>query len=198
MVNQGRVFHRTNVTICEALVTWMVASFLLIDLLVPVGVIAVFTLVGVALGLGARRRRVRVKVQRMSAAARIPGYAYLDDSGADLHVVLTEPRLLPAGGRAILPFGIALELPRGYEAQVRPRSGLTARGILVVLGTVDEGYRGEVGVVVLNTSAEDFTITPGDRIAQLVIAPSTRAEFVQVDKVRPTSRGARGWGSSGV
>ena len=110
-------------------------------------------------------------------------------------------KTLPAQERALIGTGIALELPVGYEAQVRPRSGLALKHGVTVLnspGTIDADYRGEVRVLLVNLSALPFAIKTGDRIAQLVIAPVARAQLVEVDALDPTGRGAGGYGSTGV
>jgi dUTP pyrophosphatase len=109
--------------------------------------------------------------------------------------------ILPPGGRALVPSGIAIALPSGFEAQVRPRSGLAVTFGVTVLnapGTVDADYRGEVKVPIINHGGDAFTITRGMRIAQLVIAPVTRAAIVEVRELSATARGAGGFGSTGV
>jgi dUTP pyrophosphatase len=129
----------------------------------------------------------------------VPAYAHPGDAGADL-CAATEV-VLPPGGRATVGTGIAVAVPDGYAAFVHPRSGLASRhGITLVNapGTVDAGYRGEVKVVLLNTDpAEPFTVRRGDRIAQLVVQPVTRARFLDSDELPPTPRGDGGFGSTG-
>lgn len=122
-------------------------------------------------------------------------------AGMDLRANLEKPRTLKSLERAIIPTGLFMELPIGTEAQVRPRSGLAAKKGITVLnapGTIDADYRGEVGVILVNLSAEDFTIEDGERIAQMVIAKHERAEWVEVDVLSSTDRGAGGFGSTGV
>jgi dUTP pyrophosphatase len=138
-------------------------------------------------------------VRRLDPDLPLPAYAHPGDAGADL-CAATEV-VLPPGGRATVGTGIAVAVPDGYAAFVHPRSGLASRhGITLVNapGTVDAGYRGEVKVVLLNTDpAEPFTVRRGDRIAQLVVQPVTRARFVDSDELPPTPRGDGGFGSTG-
>lgn len=132
---------------------------------------------------------------------QLPHYETLASAGMDLRANITEPITLKSLERAIVPTGIFIELPVGYEAQVRPRSGLAAKKGITVLnapGTVDADYRGEVGVILVNLSAENFTIENGERIAQMVIAKHERAEWVKVDSLSETDRGAGGFGSTGT
>lgn len=119
----------------------------------------------------------------------------------DLRAHLETPITLKPLQRALVPTGIFLELPLGLEAQVRPRSGLAAKMGITVLnapGTVDADYRGEVGVILVNLSQEDFTVENGERIAQLVIAKHERAEWLEVESLGQTERGAGGFGSTGT
>lgn len=106
--------------------------------------------------------------------------------------------LLAHGDRVSLPCGFAFEVPLGYELQVRPRSGLSANGIVGTFGTVDSDYRGEVRVILTNQSGEDFTISHGDRIAQGVIAPVSRVTLEEAEELTPTERGGNGFGSTGT
>lgn len=132
---------------------------------------------------------------------QLPHYETLASAGMDLRANITEPITLKSLERAIVPTGIFIELPVGYEAQVRPRSGLAAKKGITVLnapGTVDADYRGEVGVILANLSADDFTIENGERIAQMVIAKHERAEWVKVDSLSETDRGSGGFGSTGT
>jgi dUTP pyrophosphatase len=130
-----------------------------------------------------------------------PAYATSGAAGADLAAAVTSDLLLAPLERAAVPTGLKLAIPEGYEGQVRPRSGLALKHGLTVAnapGTVDADYRGEVKVVVVNLGAAPVTISRGDRIAQLVIAPVTRAAFEKVARVADTERGAGGFGSTGV
>ncbi|WP_318343208.1 dUTP diphosphatase [Flagellimonas baculiformis] len=132
---------------------------------------------------------------------KLPHYETLASAGMDLRANLEAPVVLKPLGRAIVPTGIFMELPVGYEAQVRPRSGLAAKKGVTVLnapGTIDADYRGEVGVILVNLSNEDFTVENGERVAQMVIAKHERAEWVEVETLSETDRGAGGFGSTGV
>ncbi|MEJ1221541.1 dUTP diphosphatase [Sediminicola sp. 1XM1-17] len=131
----------------------------------------------------------------------LPHYETIASAGMDLRASITEPISLEPLGRAIVPTGLFIELPMGFEAQVRPRSGLAAKKGITVLnapGTVDADYRGEIGVILVNLSKEPFTIENGERIAQLVIAKHERAEWILVKELSKTERGEGGFGSTGV
>ncbi len=131
----------------------------------------------------------------------LPNYETIASAGMDLRANLTEPIELKPLERAIVKTGLFIELPLGYEAQVRPRSGLAAKRGITVLnspGTVDADYRGEIGVILVNLSNENFVVENGERIAQLVIAKHERADWVSVEELSETSRGAGGFGSTGV
>ncbi len=145
---------------------------------------------------------VTVRIRRLPHAdgLPLPAYASAGAAGADLVAAVSEPVTLAPGGRAAVPTGLVIELPAGYEGQVRPRSGLAFHhGVTVANapGTVDADYRGEVRVVLVNLGDEPVTVARGDRIAQLVVAPVTRAEFVADDRLSATGRGAGGFGSTG-
>ena len=136
-----------------------------------------------------------------TSSHQLPSYETIASAGMDLRASLDEPVLLSPMGRAIIKTGLFIELPIGYEAQVRPRSGLAAKKGITVLnspGTVDADYRGEIGVILVNLSTEAFTIENGERIAQLVIAKHERAEWEEVEVLTETTRGAGGFGSTGV
>lgn len=131
----------------------------------------------------------------------LPHYETIASAGMDLRANISEPRILKPLERSIVGTGLFIELPVGIEAQVRPRSGLAAKKGITVLnapGTVDADYRGEIGVILVNLSNEDFIINKGERIAQLVIAKHERAEWNQVEILSETSRGEGGFGSTGV
>ncbi|MBN9524580.1 MAG: dUTP diphosphatase [Alphaproteobacteria bacterium] len=131
----------------------------------------------------------------------LPAYATAGAAGLDVVAAVAEPVTLAPGERRLIPTGLAIALPAGYEAQVRPRSGLALKhGIALVNspGTIDEDYRGEVGIILINLGSDSFTINRGDRIAQLVVAPVTRALLAEVDDLPDTARGAGGFGSTGV
>jgi len=131
----------------------------------------------------------------------LPSYETIASAGMDIRANVAEPSTLKPLQRAIVKTGLFIELPIGYEAQVRPRSGLAAKKGITVLnspGTIDADYRGEIGVILVNLSNEDFTIENGERIAQLVIAKHERAVWEEVEVLSDTTRGAGGFGSTGV
>jgi dUTP pyrophosphatase len=148
---------------------------------------------------------VRVFVSRVAGRGGeplpLPAYETAGSSGMDLRADLTEPVELPPMGRARIPTGLAMALPEGYEAQIRPRSGLAARHGITCLnspGTIDSDYRGEIQVVLANLSTEPFRVARGDRIAQLVVAPVVRALLAEVDSLDETARGSGGFGHTGA
>jgi len=148
---------------------------------------------------------IDVAIQRLAHAASLPlpEYHSADAAGMDLRAALPEdaPLTLRPMARALVPTGMAIALPPGYEAQVRPRSGLAYRhgiGVLNAPGTIDADYRGEVQVLLINLGAEDFVVERGMRIAQLVVAPVTRANLRLVDGLPETQRGPGGFGSTGA
>ena len=148
---------------------------------------------------------VRVPVRYRMAAAFTdlapPVYASDGAAGADLRAALEKPLIVAPGERILVPTGLVLEIPRGFEGQVRARSGLALKQGLALangVGTIDADYRGEVGVLVVNLGAEPVTLTRGDRIAQIVIAPVARAIFEGVADLVDTARGAGGFGSTGA
>lgn len=131
----------------------------------------------------------------------LPAYAKAGDAGFDLRAAIDAPVQLGPGERMIVPTGLKMAIPGGYEVQVRPRSGLVAKEGLTVLntpGTIDSGYRGEVGVIAYNASDEPVIINRGDRIAQAVMAPVIEAQIYFVEALDETERGAHGFGSTGV
>ncbi|KSU66940.1 MULTISPECIES: dUTP diphosphatase [Micrococcaceae] len=142
---------------------------------------------------------ISISIKMLDSDLPVPNYAHPSDAGADLHA--REGLVLEPGERALVRTGIALAIPHGYVGLVHPRSGLaTKHGITVVNapGTVDAGYRGEIMVTLLNTDkAEAFTINRGDRIAQLVIQKVEQAQFIEVESLEETARGAGGFGSTG-
>jgi len=139
-----------------------------------------------------------VAFKRIHPDAILPAYAHEGDVGMDVRSV--EDVVIPRGGRALVHTGLVMALPMGWEAQVRPRSGLALKHGVTVLntpGTIDAGYRGEVGVILANFGDSDFSVAKGDKVAQIVIAPVTRAEIVETEAVDETERGAGGFGSTG-
>ena len=143
---------------------------------------------------------VRIEWKRLSPLARIPAYQTSLAAGMDVHAAITEPMLLEPNRVVLVPTGFALAIPEGFEAQVRPRSGLsTKHGVTVpnAPGTIDADYRGEVMVALINLGREDFTVEPGMRVAQLVFAPVARADITEVSELSSTERGTGGFGSTG-
>ncbi len=143
---------------------------------------------------------VRVRVVR-TTDQQLPAYETELSAGMDVRAKLDRPIVLHPGARTLIPTGLYMEIPPGYEVQVRPRSGLAYKRGLTVLnapGTIDADYRGELGVLLINTSNESQTIDPGERIAQLVISPVYRIEWLEVDELGKTDRGSGGFGSTGV
>ena len=131
----------------------------------------------------------------------LPEYATSQSAGMDLRANLDEPITLRPMERRLIPTGLYIALPAGYEAQVRPRSGLALKKGITVLnspGTIDADYRGEVGVLLINLSQEDFVVNDGERIAQMVIARHEQGEFIAVDVLDETERGTGGYGHTGV
>ncbi len=131
----------------------------------------------------------------------LPAYATPDSAGMDLLAAVGEPITLAPGERRLVPTGLAIALPTGFEAQVRPRSGLALKQGVTVLnapGTVDADYRGEVGVILINHGQAAFTIQRGDRIAQLVVAPVVQAGWTEAETLADSQRGSGGFGSTGV
>ena len=131
----------------------------------------------------------------------LPAYATAQSAGMDLRANIDAPVVLKPMERRLIPTGLFIALPQGYEAQVRPRSGLALKKGITVLnspGTIDADYRGEIGVLLINLSSEDFVVNDGERIAQLVIARHETAEFIEVDVLNETERGAGGYGHTGV
>ena len=132
---------------------------------------------------------------------QLPQYATEQSAGVDLRANLDEPIVLKPLERKLVPTGLFIALPKGYEAQVRPRSGLAIKKGVTVLnspGTIDADYRGEICVIIVNFSADDFVVEDGERIAQMVIARHEQAEWVEVEELDSTERGAGGFGHSGV
>jgi dUTP diphosphatase len=143
---------------------------------------------------------MKIKIINKSSH-NLPHYETIASAGMDLRANITEAITLRPLERTIIKTGLFIELPMGYEAQVRPRSGLAAKKGVTVLntpGTIDADYRGEIGVILVNLSNEDFIIKNGERVAQMVVAKHERAEWVPVEELSETSRGAGGFGSTGT
>ena len=131
----------------------------------------------------------------------LPRYATVQSAGMDLRANLDEPITLQPMERRLIPTGLYMALPPGYEAQVRPRSGLALKKGITVLnspGTIDADYRGEIGVLLINLSQEPFVVNDGERIAQMIIARHEQGDFIEVDVLDETERGAGGYGHTGV
>ena len=143
---------------------------------------------------------MNLKIVKKSQHA-CPEYATTQSAGLDLRANLSEPILLKPLSRTLVKTGLFIELPEGYEAQVRPRSGLAYKKGVTVLnspGTIDADYRGEIGVILINLSEEEFVIENGERVAQMVIAKYEQANWIDVETLEPSERGAGGFGSTGV
>ena len=146
--------------------------------------------------------KLSVKITKLQHAKdlSLPAYATSQSAGMDLLAAIFEPTVVKAGEIAIIPTGIAIALPEGFEAQIRPRSGLAAKFGITVLntpGTIDADYRGEIKVILINHSSSDFVIERGMRIAQMVVARYEHVILEEVQSLEDTSRGAKGFGSTG-
>ncbi|MEL6353869.1 MAG: dUTP diphosphatase [Cyanobacteria bacterium J06627_28] len=144
-------------------------------------------------------QHVKVKIVRLVESAQMPRYEHEDDSGLDLFAIA--PHTLHPGKTALIPTGIAIELPIGTEAQIRPRSGLALKHAITLVntpGTIDAGYRGEIGIIMINHGQQPFEILPGMKIAQMVIAPVLKAHLKEVKMLSDSVRGDGGFGSTGM
>ena len=145
--------------------------------------------------------KIEVRIKRLNHGAGLPLPDYASNGAAGMDICAAESLILRAGRRHAVATGFAFAIPDGYEVQVRPRSGLALKNGITCLntpGTIDSDYRGEVKVILANLGEDDFQITKGDRIAQIVVAPVTHAAMVEVDEIDETLRGAGGFGSTGV
>ncbi len=143
---------------------------------------------------------MKLRVSRLNNNARLPLYMSEAAAGLDLSACIQAPITLQPSERNLVPTGLSIQLPAGHEGQVRPRSGLAVKHGITLLntpGTIDEDYRGEVRVLMINLGQEPFTVEPGMRIAQLVVAPVTRVEVEEVEELEQSERGAGGFGSTG-
>lgn len=143
--------------------------------------------------------KTKIKILKLVDFAQLPRYEHDNDSGLDLFAI--EEREIPSGETTLIRTGISIELPQGTEAQIRPRSGLALKHSITVLntpGTIDAGYRGEVGVILINHSKQTFKVLKGMKIAQMVIAPVIHSEIEEVNDLSETRRGKDGFGSTGV
>lgn len=150
-----------------------------------------------------KKVRVRTTLLPHAKGLSLPAYQSDDAAGLDLQAAISasEPVTIAPGARALVPTGLAIALPKGFEAQVRPRSGLALKHGITVLnspGTIDADYRGEIQIILINLGASPFAVSRGDRIAQLVVAPVTRATLIKVETLDATRRGAGGFGSTRV
>ena len=144
--------------------------------------------------------KINLKIQLLNNAQGEPEYSSKEASGLDLKAGIDNKIIIMKNKFLVIPTGIIIEIPSGFEAQVRPRSGLAANNGISVLntpGTIDSDYRGEIKVILFNHSKENFTINNGDRIAQMVLTPIIKAEFQEVDELPKTFRGKGGFGSTG-
>jgi dUTP pyrophosphatase len=142
---------------------------------------------------------MKLKILKLTPSSILPRYEHLNDSGLDLFSI--EEIEIPAQESKLIHTGIAIELPEGTEAQIRPRSGLALKYQITLLntpGTIDEGYRGEIGIILINHGKNTFTVTKEMKIAQMVITPVIRVEVEEVDSLSDTSRGTGGFGSTGM
>lgn len=144
---------------------------------------------------------IQIKVRKLDPKAQVPRYMSAGAAGCDVMACLETPRVIAPSGRDAIPTGLSVEIPFGYEIQVRPRSGLAFKQGLTVVnapGTIDSDYRGEVKVLVINLGLEPVTVAPGDRIAQLVLQKVDQMTFVESETLNETARGVGGFGSTGV
>ena len=145
-------------------------------------------------------QKIQLKIRRLKNSIELPYYATEGAAGMDLTAGISEPMEFKPFERKLVPTGMIIELPTGYEAQVRPRSGLSIKfgmSLINCIGTIDEDYRGEVCVPMVNISQETYTIQPGERIAQMIISPVVKAQIIQVDELTLTARATGGFGSTG-
>lgn len=145
--------------------------------------------------------KVQLKKLENASGLELPSYATISSAGMDLLAANHEDITLKPGMRTLVKTGLSIALPEGYEAQIRPRSGLALKNGITVLntpGTIDADYRGEIGIILINLGEEEFTITRGMRIAQMIIGHYVRAEFEEVAELEQTGRGTGGFGSTGI
>ncbi len=142
-----------------------------------------------------------LRVKKKDGRVALPNYETSGSAGLDIRAYITSDLDIPPMGRVKIPTGLFLEIPKGYEAQIRPRSGLALKWGITLLnspGTIDSDYRGELEVILFNTGSESFTVKNGDRIAQMVISPVVRAVISEADHLSETERGTGGFGSTGT
>ncbi|MGL4387898.1 MAG: dUTP diphosphatase [Brevinema sp.] len=143
---------------------------------------------------------MKLKIKKFNNEALIPSYQTKDSAGADLCALLSEDLIILPGQIAMIPTGLSFEIPSGFEVQIRARSGLASKGLIIpnAPGTIDADYRGEIKILLCNLSGVDFTITPQMRIAQMVLASVTQADFEITEELSNTTRGDGGFGSTGL
>lgn len=143
---------------------------------------------------------MQIKIKKNNQRVILPSYQTTHSAGADVRACLTETLVLKPMQRAMIPTGFSMEIPEGYEVQIRPRSGLASKGLIIPNspGTIDSDYRGEVKILVLNLSDGDFEIQDGDRVAQMVVQKVHQSEFVESESLSDTQRGEGGFGHTGV
>ena len=145
-------------------------------------------------------KKVQIQVINNAHNKTLPQYETTNSAGVDVRAIITEPFVIPAGGKHLFQTGLKVSIPEGYEIQVRPRSGLAHKHFQTVLnspGTIDSDYRGDVGVILVNHGGDDYTVEPGERIAQLVLAPVFQIEWEEVEELDETVRGEGGFGHTG-
>ncbi len=143
---------------------------------------------------------VKILIKKLSKNANLPKYETSGASGMDLSAFLTNDIVIRPGNKAVIPTGLAVSIPKGYEIQIRPRSGLAAKNNLSILntpGTIDSDYRGEIKIILINFGKENFTVKNKSRIAQMVLCPVSLGEIEEVDDLSNTDRGTGGFGSTG-
>jgi len=145
--------------------------------------------------------KITIKIKKLEDYAKIPKYMTNDSSGMDLYACISDSIVIKPMERKLIPTGISISLPTGYEAQIRPRSGLAIKHGITILntpGTIDADYRGEIKIILINLSNKNFIVENGDRIAQMIINKVEKAEFHLVSELDTSSRGAGGFGSTGI
>lgn len=146
-------------------------------------------------------RKIKVKITRLRKSARLPEYATIGSAGMDIYADVDSDVVIKPGEVKLIPTGIAIELPDGYEAQIRPRSGLAFKYGITLLnapGTIDSDYRGEIKIIMINLGKEDFVVKRGDRIAQMIVSKFEKVEWEEVEKLGETERGEGGFGHTGL
>jgi dUTP pyrophosphatase len=143
----------------------------------------------------------KIQIKKLSTSASIPKYETLGSSGMDIAAHIKNNIIIFPGEKALVPTGFSIAIPRGYEVQIRPRSGLAAKKSITVLntpGTIDADYRGEIKVILINLGKEKFVVENGERIAQMVVCPVVQANLQEVEELSQTARGSSGFGSTGT